>query len=109
MLLPTKEQAAKLVETHISTKFFQLQPKYVGTRKICVTVCNVPTSISGEIAASFLSAYNRVEDITHLLAVARLAHGDYVFRVCLDREGFHEIPDNDRLMMKVVERGRPNR
>ena len=64
VLLPTKEQAAKLAETCISTKFFWFQPEYSGTHRIHVTVCNVHASITGEIVAFFLSAYSSVEDVT---------------------------------------------
>ena len=72
VLLPTKEQAAKLAETCISTKFFQLQPRYLGTRRIheipasitgSMISHDIPASITREIVASFLSAYGRVEDI----------------------------------------------
>ena len=72
-----------------------------------MTVCNVPATITGEIVASFLSAYDRIDDITKLWAAAGTAHGDYVFRVYLDRESFQAIPDTiyheDRQMMVVVE------
>ena len=47
VLLTTKEQTAKLAETCISTKFFQLQLEYLGTRRIRVTVCNIPATITG--------------------------------------------------------------
>ena len=43
--------------------------------------------------ASFLSAYGRVEDISQLQATAGTAHGDNVFRVWLDREGFQVVLD----------------
>ena len=110
VLLPTKEQAANLIEICISTKFFRLQPEYFGTRRIRVT--NVPAIITGEIVASFLSAYGWVENITQLRAAAGTTHGDYVFRVYLDREGFQAILDTiykkDKQMMVVVEGRRPH-
>ena len=76
VLLPTKEQAAKLAETCISTKFSRLQPEYFRTRRICVTVSNVSAIITGEIMASFFGAYGREDDITQLQVAAGMAHGD---------------------------------
>ena len=38
VLLPTKEQAAKLAESSITSKFFRLQLEYMGTRRIRVTL-----------------------------------------------------------------------
>ena len=38
------------------TNFFRLLPEYLGTRKIKVTICNVPAFITGEVLAAFLSA-----------------------------------------------------
>ena len=93
------------------TKFFRLQPEYLGTRWIRVTVCNVPTFITGEMLAAFLSAYGRVEEINLLRSAAGTADGDYVFRMCLTREGFQAIPETiisrERQMMVVVEGRRP--
>ena len=88
VLLPTKEQAAKRAVTCISTKFLRSKPEYLGTRRIRVTVCNVPGTITGEIVTTFLNAYDRVEDISKLRAAAGTTHGDNMFRICLDREGF---------------------
>ena len=51
VLLPTKEQAAKLAESCVNTKFFRLQSEYMGTRRIRVTVCNVPANPPGEVVA----------------------------------------------------------
>ena len=41
VLLPTEEQTAKIAGSNIMTKFFQLQPQYMGTRRVRVTVYNV--------------------------------------------------------------------
>ena len=111
VLLPTKEQAAKLVESCINTKFFSLQPEYMGTRRIRVTVRNVPANLPGKVVASYLSAFGWVEEMMQPCATAETAHGDYTFRLCLDREGFQAISDTlyfrDRQMMVVVEGRRP--
>ena len=66
VLLPTEEQAAKTAATNITTKFFRLQPEYMGTRRIRVTISNVPAFITSEVLASFLSAYGRVEEVSLL-------------------------------------------
>ena len=79
----------------------------MGTQRICVTVCNVPATLLGNVVAFFLSAFDKVEEVTQLRAATGTAHGDYVFRMCLNREGFQAIPNiifcQDRQMMVVVE------
>ena len=111
VLLPTEEQAAKAAATNIMTKNFRLQPEYKGTRRLRVTVCNVPAYISGEFLASYLSAYGKVEEINLLRSPAGTAYGDYTFRLCLTRDGFKAIPETlisgDRQMMVMVEGRRP--
>ena len=112
VLLPTTEQAAKLAESCVNTKFFRFQPEYMGTRRIRVTVCNVTANLSGDVLASYLNAFGRMEEMTQLHATARTVHGDYTFQLYLDREGFQAISDTlyfrDRQMMVVVE-GRRSR
>ena len=107
VLLPSNEQTAKVASGNVITKFFRLQPKYFGTRRIRVTVCNVQAFITGEVLAAFLSAYGRVEEINLLRSAAGMAYGDYVFRICLTREGFLAIPETiisrESQMMVVVE------
>ena len=111
VLLPSSDQAAKVASSNINTKFFRLQPEYLGTRRIRVTVCNVPAFITGEVLAAFLSTYGCVEEINLLRSAAGTAYGDYVFRMCLTREGFQAIPETtisrDRQMMVIVEGRRP--
>ena len=70
VLLPTKEQALKLAETCINTKSFRLQLEYMGPRRIRVTVCNIPANLPGEVVASYLSAFGRVEKVTQQRASA---------------------------------------
>ena len=93
ILLPFKEQAAKVAANNITTKFFRLQPEYLGTRRVRVTVCNVPAYITGEVLASFLSAFGRVKEINLLISAVGTAYGEYTFRLCLTREGFQAIPE----------------
>ena len=111
VLLPTEKQAAKAAANNINTKHFKLQPKYKGTRRIRVTVCNVSAYITGEVLAAYLSAYGKIEEFNLLKSPARTAYGDYAFRLCLTREGFKAIPEilvsRDRQMMVVGEGRRP--
>ena len=51
ILLPIEEQAAKAAANNITTKNFRLQPEYKGTRKLRVTVCNVPAYITGSFGS----------------------------------------------------------
>ena len=111
VLLPTEKQAAKTAESDITTKHFRLQPEYKGTRRLRVTVCNVPAIITGEVLAAYLSAYGNVEEFNLLRSPAGTAYGDYAFRLCLTRDGFKAIPETlicgDRQMMVMVEGRRP--
>ena len=111
VLLPTEKQAAKTAESDIITKHFRLQPEYKGTRRLCVTVCNVPAIITGEVLAAYLSAYGHVEEFNLLRSPAGIAYGDYAFRLCLTRDGFKAIPETlicgDRQIMVMVEGRRP--
>ena len=111
ILLPSSDQAAKVALSNIITKFFRLQPEYLGTRRIRLTICNVPAFITGDVLAAFLSAFGRVEEINLLRSTAGTAYGDYVFRMCLSWEGFQTIPkiiiSRGRQMMVIVEGRRP--
>ena len=111
VLLPTEKQAAKTAESDIITKHFRLQPEYKGTRRLRVTVCNVPAIITGEVLAAYLSAFGHVEEFNLLRSPARTAYGDYAFRLCLSRDGFKAIPETlicgDWQMMVMVEGRRP--
>ena len=111
VLLPTEDQAAKLAANNITTKYFRLQPEYRGTRRIRVTVCNVPASITGEVLAAYLSSYGQVEEFNLLRSPAGTAYGDYAFRLCLTRDGFKAIPETlisgDWQMIVMVEGWRP--
>ena len=111
VLLPTEKQAAKVAESDVITKNFRLQPEYKGTRRLRVTVCNVPAIITGEVLAAYLSAYGHVEEFNLLRSPAGTAYGDYAFRLCLTRDGFKAIPETlicgDRQMMVMVEGRRP--
>ena len=43
-------------------KHFMLQPEYAGSRKIKVTVSNVPVALLGHVLVSFFSKFRHVED-----------------------------------------------
>ena len=83
----------------------------MGIRRIRVSVCNVLAFITGEVLASFLSAYGRVEEVTLHGSTVGTAYGNYVFRLCLSREVFQVIPEaiisRDRQIKVVVDRRRP--
>ena len=86
VLLPSEEQAAKAAESDKITKHFRLQPEYKGTRRLRVTVSNVPAIITGEVLAAYLSAYGQVEEFNLLRSPIGTAYGDYAFRLCLTKE-----------------------
>ena len=111
VLLPTEEQAAKLAANNITTRCFRLQPEYRGTRRLRVTICNVPAHITGEVLAAYLSSYGQVGEYNLLRSPAGTAYGDYAFRLCLTRDGFKAIPETlisgDRQMIVMVAGRRP--
>ena len=111
VLLPTEHQAAKLAANYVTTKYFRLQPEYRGTRRLRVTICNVPAHITGEVLAAYLSSYGQVEEFNLLRSPTGTAYGDYAFRLCLTRDGFKAIPETlisrDRQMIVMVEGRRP--
>ena len=111
VLLPTEDQAAMLAANNITTKYFRLQPEYRGTRRLRVTICNGPASITGEVLAAYLSSYGQVEEYNLLRSPAGTAYEDYAFRLCLTRDGFKAIPEilisGDRQMIVMVEGRRP--
>ena len=111
VLLPSEEQAAKAAANDVITKHYRLQPKYKGTRRLRVTVCNVPAIIPGEVLEAYLSAFGQVEEYNLLRSPAGTAYGDYAFWLCLTRDGFKAIPETlvsgDRQMMVMVEGRRP--
>ena len=83
----------------------------IGDFQLRVTVCNVTAFITGKVLASFLRAYERIEEVSLLRSAAGTAVGDYMFRICLTREGFQAVPDRinnrDKQMTVVVEGRRP--
>ena len=111
VLLPTEELAKKLATNNINTKYFRLQPEYLGKRHIKVTVCNASMQLNGDVLAAYLSTYGGVEEYTLITSAHGTAYGDYVFTMILDRGGFHSIPHTityrDTTMMVVVEGRKP--
>ena len=109
VLLPSQELAAKLAGESINSKFFRLQPEYMGRRRIRVTVCNVPIELNEEVLAAYLCKHGDIENIIKAKSSTGTAHGDYVFTMCLDRGGFGTIPhtiENETQVMTVVVEGR---
>ena len=111
VLMPSEEQAAKLAGGNITSKYFRLQPEYMGRRRIKITVCNVPIALNEEVLAAYLIKYGKIENIEKAKSTNGTAHGDYVFTMCLDRGGFTAIPHvieyEDRAMTVVVEGRKP--
>ena len=110
--MPSEEQAAKLAGGNITSKYFRLQPEYMGSRRIKITVCNVPIALNEEVLAAYLIEYGKIENIEKAKSTNGTAHGDYVFTMCLDRGGFTAIPHvieyEDRAMTVVVEGRSPS-
>ena len=109
VLLPSEDLAAKLAGENVISKYFRLQPEYMGRRKIRITVCNVPIQLNEEVLAAYLVKHGEIEDITKAKSVNGTAHGDYIFTMCLDRGGFTSIPhiiEYEHQIMTVVVEGR---
>ncbi len=109
VLLPSEDLAAKLAAENVISKYFRLQPEYMGRRKIRITVCNVPIQLNEEVLAAYLVKHGEIEDITKAKSVNGTAHGDYIFTMCLDRGGFTSIPhiiEYEHQIMTVVVEGR---
>ena len=111
VLLPTEELAKKLASNNINTKYFRLQPEYLGKRNIKVTVCNASMQLNGDVLAAYLSINGGVEEYTLITSAHGTTYGDYVFTMILDRGGFHSIPQTityrDTTMIVVVEGRKP--
>ena len=111
VLLPTEVQASRTAATNITINFFRLQPEYMRTRRIRITDSNIQAYITGEVLASFLRAKGRVEEVSLLRSATGTTFEDYVFRICLTREGFQATPETrvsrDMQMMVIVEGRRP--
>ena len=108
VLLPSEELVTKLAGENITSKYFRIQPEYLGRRRIKITVCNVPIQLNEEVLAAYLSNYGEI-DVTKAKSNNGTAHGDYLFTMCLDRVGFMAIPhtlDYESQVMTVVVEGR---
>ena len=101
----------KLARSNVTTKHFQLQPEYKGTRQIRVTVYSIPRQINRDVLAAYMSAYSTNKEVTAMHLVDAIAHSDFVLNICLNREGFQAIPHiltyRDQQMMVVMEGRRP--
>ena len=109
VLLPSEELVSKLAGDNVTSKYFRLQPEYLGRRRIKITVCNVPIQLNEEVLAAFLSTYWDIEEVTKAKSPNGTAHGDYLFTMCLDKGVFMAIPhtvDYESQVMTVVVEGR---
>ena len=48
--------------------------------------------LSGDVLAAYLSIYGGVEQVTQVTLTRGTTYGDYVFVMCLDREGSTKFP-----------------
>ena len=64
ILLSTTEQMAKLTGGNLMTRNYKLEPEYMGTRRIQITVCNVSTDLSGDILDERWFSRERIADWT---------------------------------------------
>ena len=97
----------KLAGGNLITKNYKLQPEYMGTRSIRVTVFNVTTDLSGDVLVAFLSSFSKADDMSSIITSSSLIHENYVSKICLKRDGFQTIPDainyKDRQLIVVIE------
>ena len=111
VLLPSEDLAAKLAGDSITSKYFRLQPEYMGKQRIKITICNVPIQLNEEVLAAFLTIYGDIENIEKAKSMNGTAHGDYILTTCLDRGGFTAIPHileyKNQAMTVVVEDREP--
>ena len=109
VLLANEELAMKLAGGKITSKYFRLQPEYMGKRKIKITMCNVPIQLNEEVLAAYLSGYGDIEEVVKAKSANGTAHSDYIFTMCPDRGGFMAIPhtlDYESQVMTVVVAGK---
>ena len=107
VLLPSEEMAVKVARSNITSKY-RLQPKYMGRRRIKVTVCNVPIQLSGDVIAAFLTEYGDVEEVVKAKSTNGMAHDAFFFTMSSNRgRGLQAIPHTleyeNQSMMVVVE------
>ena len=81
-----------LPKKDITSKFYRLQPEYLGARKVKVSCFNVSTDLPEDILAAYLSDYGCVEVIP-LYSKSGTPNGDYTFLLTLQSERFQRIPD----------------
>ena len=86
VLLPSEELPTKLAGENITSKYFRLQPEYLGRQRIKITVYNVPIQLNEEVLAAYLSNYREIEDVTKAKSNNGTAPGDYLF-TCAETEG----------------------
>ncbi len=109
VLLPSEDIAKKLAGESVNSKYFRLQPEYMGRRRIKITICNVPIQLNEEVLAAFLTIHGDIENIEKCKSANGTAHGDYIFTMCLDRGGFTAIPhvlEYEHQVMTVIVEGR---
>ena len=85
ILLPTKEEAAKVVGSYIITKHFRLKLEYMRSRRIWVTVCNVPVTVTDIVLGSCFSANGKAKEVIPLRNNTGSAFGHYGIWILLNK------------------------
>ena len=74
-------------------------------------MCKVPLQLNGDVLVAYLIAYSSVEETLPKWSADGTAHGDYVFNICMDTEGFQVVPYilayKDQQMIVIVEEKQP--
>ena len=89
-----EEQTMKLAGKIRTTKFYKLQPKYMGAKQIKVTVCNVPINLPEQMLTSFLSTFGHIEDVLPLQANSSTISSDFIsliFWKILHHSRYHQL------------------
>ena len=50
--------------------------------------CSFAVQLNRDVLAAYLSAYGSVEEVTPVRSADWKALGDYIFNICMDREGY---------------------
>lgn len=109
IVLICEEDDKKLAVSVITTK--SVQTEYMGTRKISVTLHEVPMVLTEERLGVF-SKYGEVEDVSASARKMGIVTGDYLLQITMSRKYFMDIPDilscRGRNILVIVEGRRPH-
>ena len=95
--------SVKLTGSNVSTKHFQFQPEYKGTRRIKVTICDILVQLNENVLGAYMSAFCGVEKVTTVHSVDGMAHDDFDLNISLNRDIPLILIYRDQQVMLVVE------